>query len=134
MSISIHGKNYVTVAERIQMFHAKFPNGSIRCDVSYEGDLVRARAYVVPDEATPSRWFTGHSEEDRKDGMINKTSALENCETSAVGRALGFLGIGSEASVATAEEVSRAIAKQELFAQPAPSYVKKSYYNGNKTV
>ena len=60
---------------------------------------------------------TGHAQEDKASSNINKTSYVENCETSAVGRALGFLGIGIETSIATADEVAMAIAKQE--AQPA---------------
>ena len=56
----------------------------------------------------------GMAQEDRTSSMINKTSYVENCETSAVGRCLGFLGIGVEDSIASAEEVEMAIAKQDL--------------------
>jgi hypothetical protein len=59
------------------------------------------------------------AQEDKAASMINKTSYVENCETSAVGRALGFLGIGIETSIATADEVSMAVNKQQ-YAAPAP--------------
>ena len=55
----------------------------------------------------------GMAQEDRTSSRINQTSYVENCETSAVGRALGFLGIGIETSIATADEVDMAIAKQD---------------------
>ena len=70
---------------------------------------------------------TGLAQEDRSSSMINKTSFVENCETSAVGRALGFLGIGIESSIATAEEVSMAIAKQDIPVAPkAPMELSKA--------
>ena len=56
---------------------------------------------------------TGHAHEERSASNINKTSFVENCETSAVGRALAMLGIGIDTSIASANEVSDAIAKQE---------------------
>jgi len=56
---------------------------------------------------------TGHAHEERGSSNINKTSYVENCETSAVGRALAMLGIGIDASIASANEVSDAIAQQE---------------------
>jgi hypothetical protein len=57
---------------------------------------------------------TGFAQEDRTSSMINKTSFVENCETSAWGRALGNLGIGIDDSIASAEEVDMAIKKQEV--------------------
>jgi hypothetical protein len=56
---------------------------------------------------------TGHAEEVQTNHGVNSTSFIENCETSAVGRCLGFLGIGVDTSIATSEEVSQAIDKQE---------------------
>ena len=56
---------------------------------------------------------TGHAEEDRSASRINQTSALENCETSAFGRALASIGFGGDASYASAEEVVNAINTQE---------------------
>ena len=56
---------------------------------------------------------SGHAYEKEDSTYINKTSYIENCETSAVGRALGFLGIGIDASIASADEVQNAMASQE---------------------
>ena len=56
---------------------------------------------------------TGHAHEERSSSHINKTSYVENCETSAIGRALAMMGIGIDTSIASANEVQDAIAKQE---------------------
>ena len=53
------------------------------------------------------------AEEKETSSYINKTSYIENCETSAVGRALGFIGLGSENSIASLEEVANAINNQQ---------------------
>jgi hypothetical protein len=55
----------------------------------------------------------GHAHEEKTASSINKTSYVENCETSAVGRALAMLGIGIDTSIASANEVEEAIAKQQ---------------------
>jgi len=60
---------------------------------------------------------TGHAFEKKASTFINQTSYIENCETSAVGRALGILGIGVDTAIASAEEVATAQANQ----QPQPS-------------
>ena len=56
---------------------------------------------------------TGHAHEERGSSNINKTSFVENCETSAIGRALAMLGIGIDTSIASANEVEDAIAQQQ---------------------
>jgi hypothetical protein len=61
---------------------------------------------------------TGMAQEDKSSSRINQTSYVENCETSAIGRALGFMGIGIETSIATADEVNMAIKKQESSSTP----------------
>lgn len=106
-TINIKGKEYVTVAERVRGFNENFPNGSITTEVTQEGTYVRCKAIVTPDVTLPARFFTGHSEEDRTQGNINKTNATENCETSAVGRALGMMGIGIVEGIASADEMVR---------------------------
>lgn len=123
-TVDIRGKEYVPVNVRISAFNEAYPNGSVRTEVSYEGDYVRVKAVVVPDHASPDRYFTGHAEEDRKQGNINKTNATENAETSAIGRALGVMGIGILESVASAEEVAHAVYKQagsSMAAKPKPA-------------
>lgn len=110
--VSIKGKDYAPVNQRILAFWELFPDGRIvtektsddgaRCDF-------RCEVYRDADDAIPAA--TGHAYE-VKSGNINSTSYIENCETSAVGRALGLLGIGATTSIASAEEVQGAIAAQ----------------------
>jgi hypothetical protein len=114
MPISIHGREYVTVAERVIAFAEKYPNGAISTTVEHpDAETVRCKAVVWPDVSTPLRFFTGHSEENRKASAINRTSAVENAETSAIGRALGFLGLGIIDGIATADEVVIATNKEK---------------------
>lgn len=114
-TINIKGKEYVMVKDRITAFHELYPKGSIQTKIlsDHEDKVIIVRAMVVPDPIeNPGRFFTGHASETIGEGMINKTSALENCETSAVGRALAFMGIGVVDSVASADEVHHAISKE----------------------
>jgi hypothetical protein len=108
-AINIKGKQYVLVADRVTYFNDNYPNGSITTMlVSKPGDeTVIVRATVTPDEKNDDRYFTAYSQAVIGDGMINKTSALENAETSAVGRALGFMGIGVIESIASADELNK---------------------------
>lgn len=112
-TINIKGKEYVTVNERLIFFNENYPQGYIETSIQFDGEFVRCRAKVTPDIEKPGRFFVGHAEEDRTQGMINKTSAVENCETSAVGRALAMMGIGIIESVASADEVTLAVQKQD---------------------
>lgn len=117
--INIKGKDYVQVNERIGYFHSqkKYEKWGIEtikikdevCSLKKDR-LVQFRA-VIFDENKMIK-STGHAEEYMGSSYINKTSFLENCETSATGRALGLLGIGIDTSIASAEEVSNAIANQ----------------------
>ena len=113
MSIKIHGKDYVLVNERVLEFHKLYPNGSIRTDLVEFGERFIVKAEVCPDVSDRMRIFTGYAYEMIGSSQINKTSALENCETSAVGRALGMLGIGIDGSIASAEEVQNAVHQQQ---------------------
>ena len=111
MPVNIHGKEYKTVAERIQEFRAKCPDyGVITKLISDDGNLVVMKCTIVSDNAAVIA--TGYAEEIRGSSMINKTSALENAETSAVGRALAFFGLGGT-EIASADEVASAIHAQK---------------------
>lgn len=98
--ISIHGKNYVTVAERVTAAHADQERLSIVTEVVPNGEAIVFKATVTTSKGV----FTGYSAANPKK-LIEKESPYEVAETSAVGRALGFAGYGSVESVATAEEV-----------------------------
>ena len=107
--VEIHGKIYLTVARRIDDFRksAEFKGWSIETELvsSYESIVVMKSTIRDSDGKVAA---TGYAEENRSFGKINKTSALENAETSAVGRALAFLGLGGS-EIASADEVSNAI-------------------------
>ena len=95
MSIKIHGKDYVLVNERVQEFHKLYPNGSIRTDlVEFSDERFIIKAEVCPDVNDRMRIFTGYACELVSSSRINKLNALECGESSAVGRAMAFLGIG----------------------------------------
>ena len=108
-TVKIHGKEYKTVALRIQEFREKHP------DFTIQTELVEANDMLVVMKATismgPQVIATGYAEEVRTASKINRTSALENAETSAVGRALAFFGLGGS-EIASADEVANAISQQ----------------------
>ena len=111
---NIKGKDYVEVNQRLLYFRNEptFAGWSIESDlVDLQPDRCCIKAIIR--DADGRIRATGHAHEDRTSSMINKTSYVENCETSAFGRALAALGIGIETSIASANEVSMAIAKQE---------------------
>jgi len=109
-TINIKGKDYVEVNERIRLFRLKYPMGSIMTDiVSNQDGVCVVKAAIVIDNVIVA---TGHAYEKEGSTFINKTSYVENCETSAIGRALGAFGIGIDTSVASAEEVANAIKQQ----------------------
>ena len=95
------------VKDRILHFNEIYPKGSIKTELlsSLESQLIVVKATVFPGD---ERMFTGHSQATIGDGYINKSAALENAETSAVGRALAMMGIGVLESVAGADEVVKA--------------------------
>ena len=109
---AIKGKNYAEVNQRIKAFRMLYPNGSISTNIeSLENGVVVMKAVVKDEEEHVLG--TGYAYEKESSTFINKTSYIENCETSAVGRALGMLGIGIDTSVASYEEVQNAIKQQE---------------------
>lgn len=113
MSIKIHGKEYVLVDERVEEFHKLYPNGRIVSKLLKADGMFIVETKVMPDVEQPKRYFTGLAYEVVGSSQINNTSALENCETSSVGRALGFLNIGLVGSIASGDEVQNAIHQQE---------------------
>lgn len=103
-------KKYVMVNERLNGFRKVCPDGQIVTEIlSITPDAVTIRAAVMVDGVTLA---TGTAYEERQSSYINQSSYVENCETSAVGRALGFLGIGIDDSMASADEVANAMVQQ----------------------
>ena len=112
---NIRGKQYVEVNERIKFFRQEdeYKNWTISTEfTSLDSEMCVCRAII----ADPAQRIiaSGHAHEDRTGSAINKTSYVENCETSAIGRALAMMGIGIDASIASANEVTEAIAKQSV--------------------
>ena len=107
---NIKGKEYVEVNTRIQYFRENYSDGSIITEmVSNENGVCIFKANIIVEGNVRA---TGFAYEKEGSTFINKTSYIENCETSAIGRALGTFGIGIDGSVASAEEVQNAMANQ----------------------
>jgi len=117
--INIKGNEYILVKDRVLYFNENYPNGKIETELLSEinSEMVVMKATITPDVDNPTRIFTGFSQATWGDGYINKTAAMENCETSAVGRALGMMGIGVIDSIASADEINKA--------QTQPKYTPK---------
>ncbi|MCR4671964.1 MAG: hypothetical protein K5637_01840 [Lachnospiraceae bacterium] len=112
--VDIKGRKYNTVNQRVLGFREVCPNGSITTEIlSLENGICVMQAKVYDGDDLLA---TGTAYEREDSSYINKTSYIENCETSAVGRALGFVGIGAVDSIATAEEVKNAQEQQSRFA------------------
>ena len=112
----VKGKAYAEVNQRIKAFRMLYPEGFIETELLQMENGVAtmmARAGYYQD-GQKIVLGTGTAQEKESSSYINKTSYVENCETSAVGRALGMMGIGIDASIASAEEVENAIANQEI--------------------
>ena len=126
-------KDYVEVNVRIEKFYEKYPNGRIITEIlSWENGVVVMKASVYRDMNDEVPSATGHAYEKEGSTFINKTSALENCETSAVGRALAMLGFEIRKSVASREEVANAMLNQEQEEPPEPPATLKAKYEAGK--
>jgi len=111
-SVPIKGKDYVQVNERVKAFRKICPSGTIQTSITaMENNIVTMKAEVF--DADGRLLATGWAQENRDSTFINKTSYIENCETSAVGRALGFAGIGIDASMCSAYELVNAVVNQD---------------------
>tara|TARA_R110002020_G_scaffold340900_2_gene555650 strand:+ start:1311 stop:1865 length:555 start_codon:yes stop_codon:yes gene_type:complete len=111
---NIRGKQYVEVNERIKFFRQEdqYKGWGIHTDINMlDGDQCLCKCTVVNGDGEVIA--QGHAHEVKSSSNINKTSHVENCETSAVGRALAMLGIGIDTSIASSNEVQEAIAKQQ---------------------
>lgn len=112
-TIPIKGKDYVEVNKRVIAFRKLFPDGSITTSVeAFANDTILVKAEVR--DGNGKLLASGLAYEDKTSSTINRTSFTENAETSAVGRAIGFLGIGIDTSIASYEEVSNAIEGQKI--------------------
>lgn len=115
--IDIHGKPYTSVASRVEVFRRYFPGASLLTEIVYDDEQrIVIKATIAMNEVVIA---TGYAEELRGEGKINSTSALENAETSSIGRALAAMGIhGGE--YASHNEVHHAIEQQQNPLPPRP--------------
>lgn len=117
----IEGKKYAEVNQRIKAFRMLYPTGPIITEmVSNENGVCVFKASIYTDEQ--KLLATGTAYEKENSSFINKTSYIENCETSAIGRALGIAGFGIDTSLASADEVQNAIQNQEVTQEEAENY------------
>jgi hypothetical protein len=123
----IKGKAYAEVNQRIKAFRIIYPDGFIRTEIiSNENGVCIMKACVGYESEGRERILgTGTAYEKEGSSFINDTSYIENCETSAVGRALGMAGIGIDTSVASLEEVQNAIIQQEDIKKKQQEAMKK---------
>ena len=114
----IKGKPYIEVNERIKAFRKVYAEGFIDNSMIFnENGICVFRSEVGFYSETGERRIlgTGTAYEKEDSSFINKTSYIENCETSACGRALGMAGFGIDTSVASFEEVANAIEQQDAY-------------------
>lgn len=117
-TVNIKGKEYVEVNERLKEFRYCFKDYSLTTEIiELTPDYCVLKA-VITDEKGIIR-ATGLAQESRDSSYINKTSYIENCETSAWGRALGNFGIGIDSAICTADELLMALNAQKED-KPAP--------------
>ena len=113
-TINIKGKNYITVNERLKHF---------RTEPTFDGLQINEQLVHIDEkegifkvticDTKGVEMASAHSQEYRDSSYINKTSFVENGFTSALGRALGYLGIGIDTSIASANEVQNAVKNQD---------------------
>jgi hypothetical protein len=135
---NIRGKQYVEVNERIKFFRQEeqYKNWGLHTEFPLlNTEECLCRASIMDREGCVIA--VGHAHEVKTASNINKTSYVENCETSAVGRALAMLGIGIDASIASANEVSDAIAQQDSgvdLTKKAPAKAKPAAATGEVSI
>ena len=145
--IDIKGKEYSEVCERIKVFRMLYPEGCILTEmISNENGICVFKASVyaykrktyLDNELLSNEekllLGTGYAYEKENSTFINKTSYIENCETSAVGRALAMCGIGIDTSIASAEEVINAVNNQDITEEEAKAFVFTSGKYKGKTI
>lgn len=105
--------DYVQVHERISQFWRDHPNGRIHTEIlKWENDIIVMKAEGYRDINDQLPFAVGHAYEEVGSSLVNTTSALENCETSCIGRMLGIGSYEIKKSIASREEVAQAIEKQ----------------------
>tara|TARA_R100001443_G_scaffold117400_3_gene142074 strand:- start:8155 stop:8682 length:528 start_codon:yes stop_codon:yes gene_type:complete len=111
-TVNIKGKEYVEVNTRLKFFREVYPEFTLDTEIiEITEDTITMKAIILNEEGRLIA--SGTAKERSGSSFINKTSYVENCETSAWGRALGNFGIGLDTAVASADEVSNAILNEK---------------------
>lgn len=131
-AIDIKGKQYVLVSDRVLYFNETYPNGCIVTERLSNENMEIFKATVTPDCDKPERKFTWYSQAKWWEWFINKTAAMENAETSAVGRALAMMGIWVIDSIASADEIKKAEGSNTWAVQKEVSKTDKSDVEAEK--
>jgi hypothetical protein len=128
--IQIHGKNYIEVKDRVKAFREEKQDWSIITSVEHIGqnNSIIIKASIIDEKGTQRATGLAHEFQADKSSMVNMTSWVENCETSAIGRALACLGYGIDEAYASANEVKTAQRKEQeikikLHSQPWASAI-----------
>jgi len=103
--------DYETVEVRLEKFIKDYPDSRIATELEVcDRDRYIVKAYLYKAAADSVAWTTGYAEEKVTDRGVNSTSALENCETSAIGRALANAGYAAKGKRPSREEMSKVVA------------------------
>lgn len=126
----IKGKDYAEVNQRVKAFRMVYPTGLIDTEMVSNDNgvcVIKATAGYYAEDGHFVKLATGTAFEVQSASYINKTSYIENCETSAVGRCLGFCGFGIDTSICSAEEQNNALEQQNpqksVQAKPIPTEI-----------
>jgi len=107
--------DYETVEVRLEKFIKDYPDFRIATELEVvERDRYIVKAYLFKTTNDSLSWATGYAEEKITDRGVNSTSALENCETSAIGRALANAGYAAKGKRPSREEMSKVVAQKPL--------------------
>ena len=125
-TIKIQGNDYILVKDKVKYFRENFPNFALTSErvketegeiIQYNGkDVIRQASVLFRAEVRTPEGFlvsTGWAREEKNSSKVNKTNWIENAETSAIGRALAFFGIGVDISIASADEMENALEKEK---------------------
>jgi hypothetical protein len=107
--------DYETVEVRLEKFIKDYPDFRIATELEVvERDRYIVKAYLFKTTSDSLSWATGYAEEKITDRGVNSTSALENCETSAIGRALANAGYAAKGKRPSREEMSKVVAQKPV--------------------
>ena len=124
--VNLKGKSYTEVAKRIEVFrkHFGFRYGFTEEIIVDDGKRVVIKAKIYDREHPDTPISEGHAEEIRGSSLVNKTSAIENCSTSALGRAIAFCGLHG-GQMASINEIEKAQNNEKNIDENKPKEEKK---------